>query len=111
MTAEDATQIIVGIHGVGSPDIGEVAQSIGQGYARANPGRELSTESSLLQIGEGTDSHVYQGIRISDCMQALQIWEVNWSDLKGLPKGKVGSAVYALKALIAMIQITDKGWA
>ena len=110
MAANSAQRIIVGVHGVGSPAVGEVAQSICYGYARAHPNNELITRSSLLHLNQGGGGHDYHCIEVQRGSETLEIWEVNWSDLKGLPDGKIGSAFYALKAIVAMMQITHKGW-
>jgi hypothetical protein len=105
------SQILIGVHGVGSPPLGVVARDISQGYANAHPNDEINMDSSNLSIAVGADTHLYQGIRLTNATDRIQIWEVNWSDLKGLPAGAIGSAFYAVKTLIAMIQIGDKGWA
>jgi hypothetical protein len=103
-------QILVGVHGVGSPSIAVVARDISQGYANAHPNDEIRADASNLSIDVGTEAHLYQGVRLTNSGEAVQIWEVNWSELKGLPATAIGSAFYALKTLLAMIQISDKGW-
>jgi len=103
-------EILIGVHGVGSPSIGVVARDISQGYANAHPKDEIKIDPSNLSIDVGTETHLYHGIRVTNASETIQIWEVNWSDLKGLPAGAIGSIFYALKTLIAMIQISDKGW-
>jgi hypothetical protein len=95
---------------VGSPSIGVVARDISQGYANAHPDYEIRTDASNLSINIGSETHLYQAVRVTNTSEPVQIWEVNWSDLKGLPATAIGSALYALKTLIAMIQIADKGW-
>jgi hypothetical protein len=102
--------IIIGIHGVGSPLIGAVAQNISQGYANAHPHDEVKMDDLSLSIKNDTKKHVYQGIRATNGSETVQIWEVNWSDLKGFPDSAIGTAFYALKSIVAMVQISDKGW-
>jgi hypothetical protein len=104
-------QIIVGIHGVGSPSIGAVAQSIFVGFAKAHPHEELRQEKLFLCLDTGAGDHAYQGIGIDGRRPGtVQIWEVNWSDLKGFPDGVIGSLLYAMKTLVAMIQLGQTGW-
>jgi hypothetical protein len=103
-------RIIVGIHGVGTPAIGAVVQSIAQGFANAHPGAEVEEQASIVSIGSAFGPSVYQGLALTQSGKTIQVWEVNWSDLKGLPDGAVGSLFYALKALVATVQISDKGW-
>jgi hypothetical protein len=103
-------EIIIGVHGVGSPSVGVLARDISEGYANAHPHDEITTDSSTLSIPVGAETHLYQCIRVRRSSDTIHIWEVNWSDLKGLPSGSIGSVFYALKTLIAMIQISDKGW-
>jgi hypothetical protein len=111
LAKSDITDILVAVHGVGSPPPGEVAQNLCEGYARAYPDDEITTRSLLLRLeGDNQRGHIYRGIEIGTQRKTLQIWEVNWSDLKSLPDGKIGTALYALKALVAMMQITAKGW-
>jgi hypothetical protein len=38
-------------------------------------------DSSNLSIAVGADTHLYQGIRVTNATDTIQIWEVNWSDL------------------------------
>jgi hypothetical protein len=104
---EHITQIIVGIHGVGTPAIGTVARSILQGLGRAFPGVEGTAK---LLIAAGLRGHAYDGFEVATSSGRVRIWEVNWSDLKGFPNTAIGSVFYALKALVALIQIADKGW-
>ena len=35
---------------------------------------------------------------------------MNWGDLKGLPDTAIGSLFYAVKALMATVQLSDAGW-
>jgi hypothetical protein len=108
MAADNPTKIIVGIHGVGTPAKNEVVENILEGYTRVYRDDETTSETISLQIEP--DPHVYRGIQIRRFDETVQIWEVNWSDLKGLPEGKLGTALYALKAVVAMLQISDEGW-
>jgi hypothetical protein len=100
--------IIIGVHGVGSPALGEVAESIRAGYARALGGSIVSADELSLQAG--AEDHVYRGFRVREKTQTAEIWEVNWADLKGFPAGTLGSILYALKTLVALIQVSDAGW-
>jgi hypothetical protein len=108
--ARDDTNVIVAIHGVGSPAAGEVAQSVCEGYIRAYPTDAITTTPLLLAINPSPNSYTYRGLEVHRADATTQIWEVNWSDLKNLPKGKLGTALYALKAVVAMLQLSDKGW-
>lgn len=110
MKADDAADIIVGIHGVGSPAAGEVVESICEGLSRAYPNDEITTRPLLLQIDPDPQHHAYRGVEVLGKGRTVQIWEVNWSDLKGLPNNKIGTALYALKAVVAMMQIGHRGW-
>jgi hypothetical protein len=103
-------RIVIGIHGVGSPNIGSVVRSILSGYANAHPASEIDYRSTELVIGSYPDAHAYPGILLREQGKLIKIWEVNWSDLKGLPDGLIGTLLYALKAVIAAIQLSDRGW-
>ena len=114
LAASDGEPIIVGIHGVGSPAVGEVARAIAQGFAAsAYPSTGTVTAPSIVVLnqpssGQGTK---YFGIHMHGARKEHRmIWEVNWSDLKGFPDNALGTALYAIKALIAMIQISHRGW-
>ena len=87
-----------------------MVRNITLGYTYAHLNAELEQYSSTISLGTGPDEHVYHGIRISRARKSVQVWELNWSDLKGLLDGVVGTALYALKAIIAAIQISYKGW-
>ena len=103
-------RIVIGVHGVGSPLPGEVVQNIVEGYANAHPNCEVEKDATIVAVAVDGHAHSYRGARIRDAEGGLQIWEVNWADLKGFPDTSVGSLLYALKAIVAMIQIGDKGW-
>jgi hypothetical protein len=106
----ECDQIIIGIHGVGSPPIGAIAENILRGYAGAHPCDEIKINDLVLSINNSGNKHVYRGLRFTISNTTAQIWEVNWSDLKGFPGSAIGTAFYALKSIVAMVQISDRGW-
>jgi hypothetical protein len=109
-TSELPEAIIVAIHGVGGPRPGEVVQEVVQGLTNARLNAEMVQEPTMVSLTVDGASHCYLGSLIAGHMLKLHVWEVNWADLKGLPSGALGSLLYALKAVVAMVQIADRGW-
>jgi hypothetical protein len=68
-----SSQIIVGIHGVGSSDIGSVAQSIAQGWASAEANHEISTSSSMIRVVSGERQSLHVGIEASSAKNSAKI--------------------------------------
>lgn len=104
------SEITIGIHGVGSPPLGQVAKDIADGFANARQREELTRVNTLVSLECSQSQFIFSGLEISDGSTQNRIWEVNWADLKGFPLGAFGSLLYAIKTIIAMVQLSDSGW-
>jgi hypothetical protein len=94
--------IIVGIHGVGSPQPGAVVSEIVDGFETG----VFVEQGSTLRI----EGQSYRQATIEGRGPETRIIEANWADLKHFPRGRLGRLLYVLKIFIAMWQISDAGW-
>ncbi len=90
--------MIVGIHGVGSPQPGSVVSEIVDGFKTG----VFVEQGSTLRI----EGQSYRQATIPE----TRIIEANWADLKHFPRYRLGRLLYVLKIFIAMWQISDAGW-
>jgi hypothetical protein len=113
----EATRTIVAIHGVGSPAIGDIAKEVIGGFDQSDRRQVWETidkahrNPELYKDRPGAGgTHKYKLVTIGKPGQEVRILEINWSDLKQFPKSPWGVPLFALKMLLAMVQVTAMGY-
>jgi hypothetical protein len=93
---------IVAVHGVGHPPLGSVVKELASGLV--NKGPEPGVRSFTL------GDHQFPTIDLRDQGLEMELYEVNWSDLKRPPRRVGPLLLFLINTLLSMVQLSQSGW-
>lgn len=96
-------QTIIAIHGVGSPEPGQLVTDVADALAL-----DHAIERRADPVEAGGQSHAR--LRLTGHPHVRDVIEVNWTDIEEPPRGVLSLMLSLFRILIALVQMAASGW-